>query len=246
MKKGQAIAAEWKHIAPGLHLPDEAPFSVPEGYFTALPEQVMQRIRHAENDEVETILNGLPKVNPLSQPAPAYFNQLSAQVLQRIHQENAGDALEEAREVDRILTGLPKNNPFTPAPPTYFAQLGSQVMEHIRQAEGPGKIVVLPARKSWIKWAVAACSIGVLATVGTFLLRNNTISLDTQLSKISDQELVDYLQTHTDEFDNDAIYANVATTTPATGKEAAHALQIEDISTDDLNQYIESTKTNGL
>ncbi|HEY0272063.1 MAG TPA: hypothetical protein VGC22_02710 [Chitinophaga sp.] len=244
MKKGKAIAAEWAQIAPGLHLPDEAPFRVPEGYFTALPEQVMQRIRNGEDAEVAAILDGLPKTSPLDRPDPSYFSQLSSQVMQRIHLEDASAALEEAREIDQLLAGLPKEHPFTPAPPAYFTTLGGQVLDRIRQAEGPAKVVALPARRGWVKWAAAACSIGVLATAGAFFFRNHTLSLDAQLSKISDQELVDYLQTHTDEFDNDAIYASIGTVAPATDKE--DAAQIEDISTDDLNQYIESTKTNDL
>lgn len=245
MKKGKDIAAEWEQIAPGLHLPDEAPFRVPEGYFAALPEQVMQRIRAAEDPEVADILGTLPKATPLTAPAPGYFSLLSSQVMQRIHQEEAGTALDEAREIDGILAALPRNNPFTPAPPTYFQTLGSQVLDRIRQEED-AKVVPMKPRRTWVKWAVAACTIGVLATAG--ILRYTSTTEGSPLAKVTDQELVDYLQTHTDDFDNEAIYASVSNTTatPEEQDKTQSGVQLDDVSTDDLNQYIESTNTNDL
>lgn len=244
MKKGKDIAAEWEQVAPGLHLPDEVPFRVPEGYFAALPEQVMQRIRAAEDTEVAAILGTLPKTSPLTAPAPGYFSQLGSQVMQRIHQEEAGNSLEEAREIDGILSGLPRNHPFTPAPPAYFETLGSQVMDRIRQEEG-AKVVLMKPRRTWIKWAVAACTAGILATAG--ILRYSAGSDNGPLAKVSDQELVDYLQSHNDEFDNDAIYASVSNTTATPEQEKTQpGVQLDDVSTDDLNQFIETTNTNDL
>lgn len=244
MKKGKDIAAEWEQIAPGLHLPDEAPFRAPEGYFAALPEQVMQRIRASEAVAVADILGTLPKASPLTAPAPGYFSQLGTQVMQRIHQEEAGTSLEEAREIDGILAGLPRNHPFTPAPPAYFETLGSQVMGRIRE-EG-AKVVPMKPRRTWVKWAVAACTAGILATAG--ILRYGTGSNNTgPLAKVSDQELVDYLQSHNDDFDNDAIYASVSNTTATPEQEKTQpGVQLDDVSTDDLNQYIETTNTNDL
>src|SRR4051812_13050211 len=104
MKKGKDIAAEWAQIAPALHLPDEAPFRTPEGYFEALPSQVMQRIREAESAvgedaDITSILSGLPKQMPFTTTAPDYFSQLSSQVMARIQQEEAAGSLEEAREI---------------------------------------------------------------------------------------------------------------------------------------------------
>lgn len=245
MKKGKDIVAEWEQIAPGLHLPGEAPFRVPEGYFAALPEQVMQRIRAAEDAEVADILGTLPKAGPLTAPAPGYFSQLGTRVMQRIHLEEASTSLEEARDIDGILAGLPRNHPFTPAPPAYFETLGSQVMDRIQREEG-AKVVPMQPRRTWVKWAVAACTAGILATAG--ILRYSTSSDNAgPLAKVSDQELVDYLQSHNDDFDNDAIYASVSNTTATPEQEITQpGVQLDDVSTDDLNQYIETTNTNDL
>ncbi|PUZ28949.1 hypothetical protein DCC81_05610 [Chitinophaga parva] len=220
---------------------------MPEGYFAALPDQVMQRIRAAEDAEVADILGTLPKISPLTAPAPGYFSQLGSQVMQRIHHEEASTSLEEAREIDGILAGLPRNHPFTPAPPAYFETLGSQVMGRIQQEEeGAGVVPMKQPHRTWVKWAVAACTAGILATAG--ILRYSAGSDNAgPLAKVSDQELVDYLQSHNDEFDNDAIYASVSNTTATPEQQKTQpGVQLDDVSTDDLNQYIETTNTNDL
>lgn len=263
MKKGKDIAAEWEQIAPALHLPGEAPFRTPEGYFEALPSIVMQRIREAEatqaaDAEVAGILSGLPKVNPFTPVSSAYFEQLSSQVMARIQQEENNitapevnsttaiveeelTALVEAREIDEILAGLPKAMPFTNAPAAYFEQLSGEVMARIQQQEAR-KVVKMPARKPLIKWAMAACMAGVVATAGLYFLNRPASALDTQLNNISDQELVDYLQTHTDDFDNDAVYASVSNlSSAAKDKDATTTSQVADVPTEEIQHYLETT-----
>jgi len=89
-RKGKDIVQELKEIAPGLDLPSVPPYQAPEGYFNALPEQVLQRVRAADaptvQEELETLsplLGSIPRLQPLRVPE-GYFEDLPGRILQGI------------------------------------------------------------------------------------------------------------------------------------------------------------------
>lgn len=177
IKKGKDIADELEGIAPGFNLPPAPPpYSVPDGYFNALPEQVMQRIRSLEADPVQEELETL---SPL---------------------------LADAR-------GTSPRQPLS-TPKGYFNDLSEKIMAGINQyQETPAKVVPMQSRRRYLSWAVAACLIGLIGVSAVFLLRQNAgngNNIATQLAGVSDQEIVEYLQAHSDAFDNDAIFSNVS------------------------------------
>jgi hypothetical protein len=176
-KKGKDIAEELKEVVPGLNLPATAPFTVPEGYFNTLPEQVMHHIKAAE-------AAGMPVQEELAALSP-------------------------------LLADIPRQQP-RQVPQGYFAALPNQVMAAIAaQEKAPAKVISITAsRRRYMPWAAAACIAGCLAIGALFLFRGGAVrstnSLDAQLAAIPDQEIVDYLQMHSDAFDNDAIFSNVS------------------------------------
>ena len=70
-------------VSPFAELTKTAPFSMAEGYFEQLPDQIMQKVRSEEvADEladISPLLAGAPKTMPFSVPT-GYFNQLDTQI----------------------------------------------------------------------------------------------------------------------------------------------------------------------
>ncbi|HVI46953.1 MAG TPA: hypothetical protein VM802_18885, partial [Chitinophaga sp.] len=84
-----------------------------------------------------------------------------------------------------------------------------ETLEIVTPVEMPTmRVVHRKNRLGWFKWAVAACLIGFVGTTALLFIENDkSNSIDRQLEKVSDQDIVDYLQAHTDTFDNETILA---------------------------------------
>ena len=64
-----------------------------------------------------------------------------------------------------------------------------------------------------MKWTVAACLTAFIGSSAILFIVNNNYhntSIEKQLEDLNDQDIVQYLQTHTDSFDNDAVFASSA------------------------------------
>lgn len=157
----------------------------------------------------------LPATAPFTVPE-GYFNNLPHQVMQGIKAAEAAGmpVQEELAALSPLLAGIPRQP--RQAPQGYFAALPNQVMAAIAaQEKAPAKVISITAsRRRYMPWAAAACIAGCLAIGALFLFRGGAVrstnSLDAQLAAIPDQEIVDYLQMHSDAFDNDAIFTNVS------------------------------------
>jgi len=181
-KKGKDIADELNEVVPGLNLPVAPPFTVPEGYFDTLPEQLLQRVKTTAA-KPEPVQEELTALSPLLASVPRHQPQ-----------------------------GVPQNY-FTTLPNRVMAAIAAQEQAPAAQ-EAPAKVIPMRPRRRYMPWAAAACIAGCLAIGALFLFRGgavrNTNSLEAQLAAIPDQDIVDYLQAHSDAFDNDAIFSNVS------------------------------------
>jgi hypothetical protein len=205
-KKGKDIADELEEIVPGLNLPAGVPFTAPEGYFNALPEQIMQRIRAANAD-----------------PEPVQ---------------------EELAALSSLLAAAPRLQPQS-VPSGYFEKLPNRVMAAITAEEQaiPAKVVPLRnTRRRYITWTAAAAVAAILAGA-LFMFRgasHNTSSLEAQLAGIPDQEIVDYLQAHSDAFDNEAIFSNVSTEEVA-DELPSMSTGLNNLPSEAIQKYLESS-----
>lgn len=187
MNRSVDILAELNDISPLIAgIGKGNVFSVPPGYFDALPGTVMACLK--ENDStMSTVDTGdLP---------PGYFDNLPGRILGKIK----GTVAHELQELSPLLAGLPKENPFSvpekyfellPAdivanleveveisgvlqdarsiqpfevPAGYFDNLSNAILEQVREP-GKAKIVTMPARnnnRAW-KYAVAAVFAGAV------------------------------------------------------------------------------------
>lgn len=204
--KGKDIVHELKEIAPGLRLPPAPPYRVPEGYFDALPDQVLQRVRAA----------------------------------------NAGTVQEELDTLSPLLGGISRQYPQR-VPAGYFESLPHRILESIAtQAAPEAAAKIVPIRRSrqrYLSWVAAACFIGFIGLGALFLLRQNTgtstRSLEVQLASISDQEIIDYLQAHSDAFDNEAIISGVSNAV-ATDELPRISTNLNDLPADAIENYLEN------
>jgi hypothetical protein len=200
MNKQTDIANELKQIAPGVNWPAEAPFTVPAGYFEQLPAAIMLQI------QLEDLRSGRPAVQHPTIPA-GYFDGLSQTIMQRIKAEETNTPLAELESLSPFLAAIPKQVPFT-VPEGYFESLQ---INHLLPAP-PLRVVHRTNASTWIKWTVAACLTALVGSSAILFITsgNSHYKVEKQLEDLNDQDIVEYLQTHTDPFDNDAIFASSA------------------------------------
>jgi hypothetical protein len=194
--------------------------------------------------ELEEIVPGLqlpPSPPPYAVPA-GYFENLPEQVMQRVRQQEADAVQEELAELSPLLASAARQLPLS-TPEGYFNDLSQKIMAGISQAEeAPARVSPLRSRKRYLSWAVAASLLVLVGLSTMFLLRRSTGtgSFESQLASVSDQEIVEYLQSHSDAFDNEAILSNVS------GVEVADELpkistNLNELPTEAIQKYLESS-----
>lgn len=220
------LTAEW---------PKASPFTVPQGYFEQLPQRIIALV----NEElVEPTFAGISKSTPFSLPE-GYFEQFAAQVMQKV---KSGEVADELAELSPLLADAPKTMPYS-VPAGYFDQLDTRLANVIAPAT---KVVHMrPRRLSIYKWAAAACMIVLAGTSTMLYMRHHTVDTsaatainlaEVSLSDVSDQEIVEYLQSHMDAFDK----ADLVGYTTASAESDNGSLP-GGLSEDDIKSYLENT-----
>lgn len=221
---------ELEEISPLLsEIPKTFPLSAPEGYFERLSGQIMQKI---ELEEISPLLAELPKTFPLSAPE-GYFEQLSAQILNKVQVQD------ELESISPLLSGIPKAFPLS-APEGYFDQLTANILADI---QAPAKVVPMRPRRTYLKWASAACLIAIISTGTLFFMQNRqkivTPVEENALADVSDQEIVEYLQTHMDAFDKEELLSLASVNITTTGTVALP--ETSELSSEAIQRYLDNT-----
>jgi len=200
---------EWREEAPLLSAMDKKdPFTVPDNYFTDLQNNITSRclIEDARfrNEEEFTVPAG-------------YFDSLVEQTEGRI-----------AEQTVRSLV----SSPGLTVPDEYFSTLHQSIVARTSKAVAPAEAVVRPLRSNWFKYAAAACVTAILGSVLIFSNQDN--SFESGLSRIPDQDIINYLQMHSDVGD-----------TPLILESLGQNVNLSDISSDisdaELEEYISTT-----
>ncbi|WP_295121733.1 hypothetical protein [uncultured Chitinophaga sp.] len=194
MKKGKEIAEELKGLAPGMPVPDMPAYSIPDGYFDALPGMIMQRVMEEQH--------------PVS------------------------SVQEELDEISPFLAAVPRHTPYS-APAGYFESLELPVAITADKKES-GRVVTMAKRVKLLKRGLAAACIAAVISVGGVYLTNeyNPGKIDQQLAALSDTEIEEYLQNHTDDFDTEAIFSTVS-------YESELPSVLDEVSTDALEEFVD-------
>ncbi len=176
--------------------------NVPENYFENFPEKVLSRIKAAETDNaseeiaiLSPLLSKLDKKIPFSTPA-GYFSELSDNLVGGM---KAVDFVkDELENFSPVLRGIGNENVYK-VPDGYFDHLAENILQKINQPQPGAKVISFKKRKSFMRYAVAAAVAGVILTIGVVNLNKPNITTTTiddpaiGLSKISDQEITNYL-----------------------------------------------------
>jgi hypothetical protein len=152
--------------------PVQNAYSVPEGYFEGLAQQVLHRVKAMdagtageELAHLSPLLRDMPKQMPYAVPA-GYFDELGDRMLNVVN-DKTQTAAEELEQLSPLLGGLKKEMPFS-IPQGYFETVAIPQTEEKPAA----KVVSLTSRK-WFKYAAAAMIIGVISTMFVIIKRSN-------------------------------------------------------------------------
>ena len=175
-------------------------FMVPDGYFEYLSADVLVGI----DDEYR--LSNATANNSAAEVAAGYFDSLAGSILTKIKTTAVeDDAAAEIRTLSPMLYSIQSEHVFK-VPQGYFENLTAEVLDKVNPQP---KVVAMQRRSNtFFKYAVAAAFTGVMA-LGIFKFTNKdkeavlpeyvTAGLkmqdvDQELAKISDDDLVKYLE----------------------------------------------------
>jgi hypothetical protein len=194
-------------------------YTVPEGYFDGFAQKMLARIRagaaqapdaatqtsQAELEQISPLLSKMNKKTPFQAPE-GYFSELLTNVVSGVKAiEFVNDELELQLDGPSALAtpGL-KNKPAYLAPEGYFDNLADAILERARMQQpamaSTAKVISMHGRRNWWKYSAAAAVAGLVITIGSLGIFNKHASIigsnDINLSKVSDQEIENYLDNH--------------------------------------------------
>lgn len=197
---------DWVKEAPTLaKISRENPFTVPSAYFESLNEN-LNTLAKLETFRFEN-------ENEFKLPEN-YFNHLAGRIEDRVAIETIHD--------------LAPNEGFK-VPDAYFKSLTERINSRIEEKKEPAKLKKL--FPSWMRYSAVA---SILFVIGLFIYLNSSVYIfDQQLSKVPDQDIINYLQLNSTVNDNQYIIENIS----EDGLQQVTA----DVSEEDIEQYINST-----
>jgi hypothetical protein len=247
------VLEELETLSPLLaNVPKSLPLSVPPDYFGQLSQQILQNITtdtaeqaQAATEEVPSILADMPKAFPMSAPA-GYFDQLSAAVMARIADADrtavpATAAREELAALSPFLAEMPKTMPFS-VPAGYFDRLSTTMMAGMTDVSAPAATPVIRRMNArrYFKWAAAACLIAMVSVSTLLFTRENyhaANAMEKNLANVSDQEIMEYLQSHTDAFDREEL----ASYAPSVEESNGIPDEVDELPAEAIQHYLDNT-----
>jgi hypothetical protein len=209
MTRNTDILKELEEISPAVaNLNAQTPYSIPAEYFETLASVIMARIA-AGGTEENSVLTVAGKLMPQDVP-DGYFNNLSGDILSKIKMQNEQSVADELKELSPMLAGISKTNLYE-VPAGYFETFTVQPYKSISDS----KVVSMFSRKVFMQYAAAAVVFVLIAFgINFFSSQNNIIKETTivpksltddqfnnELAKISDDEIINYLNQTADSKD---------------------------------------------
>jgi hypothetical protein len=197
---------DWLKEAPSLaKISKENPFSVPSAYFETLNEN-LNSLAILENARFE---NEKEFVLPEN-----YFNELTDRIEDRIATET----------IQHLAAGNGLK-----IQDSYFDDLADRINNKLGETNAPGKRKVM--FQSWIRYSAAASLVFVIGI--SLYFNSSSYVFKQQLSKVPDQDIINYLQFHSTVNDNQYLIDNIT-------EEGLEQVS-NDVSEEDIEEYINST-----
>ncbi|MGE7777457.1 hypothetical protein ACQKLP_22255 [Chitinophaga sp. NPDC101104] len=188
-------------------------------------------------DELNQVAPHLPEMGgmPDFYLPDDYFAQFPKLLLKRMREMDGHDEVtEELEAIAPSLAQLPRKTAPFHTPHGYFEGLDREMIQGSGN-EPVTKVVSISKRIRLFKRCLAAAAIaGVVVVSAIWGAKKWTgSSIDRELAQISDQEIVDFLQFRSDEFDDDNIFANVSF------EESMPSVLPEDLSNEEIETLLE-------
>ena len=219
------------------------PYEVPDRFFGTFPQELMKRMEaersSSAQEELEIlspVLSRIGRQMPFDAPA-GYFNELTDNMIGGMKAINfVNDELENLSPVMEDLKG---KNPYQ-APAGYFDGFAANLLSRVSPVQQqPAKLVSMGNRKKWMRYMAAAVLTGIVITGSVLLLSRpagggSTANdqVHTELSKVSDQEILNFLEAH-----NAPVPDSSNVMAFATGSENEASDLLGDVSDNELQQY---------
>ncbi len=223
MKPSPHILNELEAISPMLASMEKlCVFEVPDKYFDTLDKTILAQVN---NPFLSRFTDNEHK--SLTVPA-SYFDNLSTQILNKIKQHENESAGIELRSLSPMLYSIQNENIFT-VPDGYFKNLSADVLYKVQPQKA--KVVAMPKRTNIFRYAAAVIT-GIIG-ISSLLMFNkaeqqpiatkvieapaipayvqqsyqykNEHDVSEGISKLSDDEIVKYLQTTGSDADDQAL-----------------------------------------
>lgn len=206
MEKATNITTELKDLQSSLAdqpRPAGNGFVAPIDYFESLPTRMLAIVKAldlaqstAELETLSPLLNGISRQMPYHLPA-GYFETVEAGAMHAVNKSTV-DANEELEVLSPLLGSLKNKNPYQ-VPPGYFDNVNIPVQTPAQKESA--KVVSMGARK-WLKYAVAAVTIGIIAMTTVLLTNNSNVDanknptawIQKNLKKVSTEEINSFVQ----------------------------------------------------
>ncbi|MEP7250847.1 MAG: hypothetical protein ABI683_00660 [Ginsengibacter sp.] len=213
-------------------------FTVPKGYFELLAPSILARIKKStietqaeETGAISELLFPLRNKNVFDVP-DGYFDSLAGNILSKTKKEKI-ETTDGELAAFPLLQSLRNKNVFT-IPGNYFESLAENVIEALKPA--PAKVITMQPRRSWLKIAAAAVVTGAIAITSLQIFNNSyrhndsngviaasiqmpgyikesfqfktEKEVDAGIAKLSDDDIVKYLEKNGNVLDNDLLLKN--------------------------------------
>jgi len=249
----QRVKAGEEVMAPVLQGASTNPYTVPMGYFEQFPDMLLKRIKAAEaatvQDEIAALsplLSGLNKKMPFHTPE-GYFTDLTDNA---VSGAKAIDFVnEELENLSPVMASL-RGKQVYEVPVGYFDQLPGQLLDRARAVQQPAKVVSISFGRKVMRYAVAAAVVGMVAMSAWWFIGNSNKPVPPDVvaqgghekpvvtpdvSKVSDDELQNYLEDQTTLPAADMLAVNTRTDIGANDMKD----MLSDVSDEEIQKYLE-------
>src|SRR5687767_7413272 len=150
-------------------------YTIPEGYFEELANQVLSRIKALETpDAVEELQLLSPLLTQINRETPytvpvGYFDGLEEKLMQRIREHaDYQTSGEELASLSPMLSSISKKIPYT-LPAGYFESLVNNGMMKKEDKKEAVRVISI-TRQKWFRFAAAAVLVAFIAISGWIIL----------------------------------------------------------------------------
>jgi hypothetical protein len=209
-------------------------YSVPEGYFEGLAEQVIDFIKSHESI---AWLSSFPRSTPYQLPG-RYFDGLEERIMEFVRNHPDYQTSQEELEIISPLLNTLNKRPVYAVPEGYFENFNFA-------SKQKAKLIPIASRK-WLRYAAAAMITGVIALAGVMIYNNNhkdaagttLAKFEKDVKQIDDVRKTDSLIDFMDAGLNQKQLASNQSTTKIDDVQNL----LKDVSTDELKDFSDQSK----